>query len=155
MKCPTDKTSIALLVLAVIAIVAAALIYLWGMGQPDREEHPSTTYTFITFVKAFNARDMDAVHAFFSSKARAQYPRVEMEGFLERAQTVGSILVGWVCLEENVADGVAELIVRIKTIPPFEWGTDYSLITFVWEVGGWRIDEWVSVLTPTSSGEER
>jgi len=145
MKCPTDKTSIALLVLAVIAIAAAALIYLWGVGQPDREEHLSPTDTFVTFVKAFNARDVDAMYACFSSKVRAQHPKVEMEGFLERAQTVGSRMVGWVYSEENVADGVAALMVRVKTIPSFEWGADYSLILFVWEAGGWRIDEWVSV----------
>ncbi|MBA7664068.1 hypothetical protein ES703_72118 [subsurface metagenome] len=115
------------------------------MEQPDREEHLSPTDTFVAFVKAFNARDVDAVYACFSSKVRAQYPKVEVEGFLERAQTVGSRMVGWVYSEKDVTDGVAALMVRVKTIPSFEWGADISLITFVWEAGEWHIDEWVSV----------
>lgn len=145
MKCPTGKTPITLLVLAVIAVAAAALVYLGGVGQPDREEHLSPTGTFAAFVKAFNARDVDAAYACFSSKVQAQHPKVEMEGWIELAQTFGVKVTEWEVLEENVADGVSALMVRVTLIPSLEWPVDYFPIMFVWEAGEWHIDEWVSV----------
>ncbi len=143
MKCPTDKTSIALLVLAVIAIAAAALVYLWGMGQPDREEHLSPTGTFMAFVKAFNARDVGAVYACFSSEMRAQYPKVEVEGWLDLVQTIGLKVTGWKVLDENVADDVAALRVQVTLIPSIDSGVENDRIPMVWERGKWLIDEWV------------
>ncbi|MBA7593851.1 hypothetical protein ES703_00785 [subsurface metagenome] len=136
----TGKVSIVLLVLAVIAIVAAALVYLEGTKQPA--EAPANT--FAAFVDAFNARDTDAAYALFSSEVRVQHSKVEMEGFLEVAQTLGSKITGWEVLKENTVDDVSVLEIQITFIPVFDSGVENDRVPMVWEAGEWHIDEWLT-----------
>jgi len=140
----TGKVSIVLLVLAAIAIVAAALVYLEGTRQPAEEDHPSPASTFAAFVDAFNARDTDAAYALFSSEVRVQHSKVEMEGFLEVAQTLGSKITGWTVLKENTVDDVTVLEIQIIFIPVFDSGVENDRVPMVWEAGEWHIDEWLT-----------
>jgi hypothetical protein len=143
-------------VVAVLVMIATVVFY-FGRAKPEKTTGPvgglSPASTFAAFVDAFNARDVDATYALFSSQVRAQHPKVEVEGYLEAARTFGAKVTKWEVLEENMTDNSAVLKIQIQGTFLGERDWENDLIPFVWEDGKWLFDKWIEEWESEKLGE--
>jgi len=147
--------AVAILVLAITATVAT--IFYFERVKPEKispTEGSSPTNAFVAFVDAFNARNVDATYALFSSQVRAQHPKVEMEGYLEAAQTLGVKVIEWKVLEENVSGNSAVLRIHIQTTFLGEKHIENDLIPFAWEDDKWLFDKWIEEWGPETENSQ-
>ena len=107
------------------------------------ESKPQPVDTIKAFVNYYNNRSVDELYSLFSSRVRAEHPKIELESQMEVAKTFGVKIIEWEVIEEKITDKTAILKVRMVSYMAGYVNESIEEFPMVLEDNKWVIDKWI------------
>ena len=104
---------------------------------------PQPVETIKAFVNYYNNRSVDELYSLFSSRVRAEHPKIELESQMEVARTFGVKIIEWEVIEEKITDKTAILKVRLVSYMAGYINESIEEFPMVLEDNKWVIDKWM------------